>query len=520
MAATCYFVFLFCVSAALSTKEKQQESEKSKLEQYINTKLPEINQRYWLHYHIAPPVGWMNDPNGFSFFKNEYHMFYQFYPYKSEWGPMHWGHSSSPDLVNWKRLPTALHPEKEQCFSGSAVEDNGQLVLMYTAHVVLNATSNNTLYNESQYLAYSADGINFEKYSGNPVLSSSPNGSSDFRDPKVWKYGNNWYVVIGSKTNENRGRVLLYRSTDMKTWEFLSVIAESAVDSNMGYMWECPDFFELDGKFILLMSPQGMKPVGDRYKNTFQTGYIVGNFSYETFKFVPETEFQEIDYGHDFYATQTLEKNGTRYMVAWFGMWEVEHPEAKDGWCGAMTIVRELRLLGDRVLMKPVHAMTTLRDSAVFSGNFTLNQVLEFDKTAEIILNGNLSLKIELLVEGRNGGGKAWIKWDPEVGKIVVDRGSNDTRQVKWIPIASHSWRLFLDTSSLELFCGEGEVVFSTRVYPNNPWKVTNLSPQTLNIQAYHLKRSVPYYNSSVKSFQYVLSASFIITILTILSSL
>ncbi|CAH0398097.1 unnamed protein product [Chilo suppressalis] len=517
MIALYYIVLVLCVSAVFSTKVKQQDNEKTKVEKYIDGKLPQINQRYWLHYHVAPPVGWMNDPNGFSYFKNEYHLFYQFYPYKSEWGPMHWGHSSSRDLVNWDRLPTALLPEKEQCFSGSAVQDGDQLVLMYTAHKIINGTNNPPLYNESQYLAYSKDGVNFEKYSGNPVMPISPNRSPDFRDPKVWKHGDYWYVVIGSKSDENRGRVLLYRSKDMKNWVFLSVLGESKADSNMGYMWECPDFFELDGKFVLLMSPQGMKPVGDRYKNTFQTGYITGNFSYDTFKFLPEGEFQELDYGHDFYATQTMEKDGTRYMVAWFGMWEVEHPEAVDGWSGAMTIIRELKLVGNRILMKPVNAMNTLRDRTILSGNMTSGQVLESDKTAEIIINGNLSQKIELLVEGKRGGGKAWIRWDPSVGKVVVDRGSNDSRQVEWVPIGSNSWRLFLDTSSLELFCGEGEVVFSSRIYPNDPWKVTNLSPQTLIVQAYHLKRSVPYYkSSSTRNIQQAVTLALTIAILVL----
>ncbi|KAL0840867.1 hypothetical protein ABMA28_014671 [Loxostege sticticalis] len=476
-----------CLVVAVSSQSSQDlESAKAKLKEYIAKKRADINPRYRPHYHIAPPVGWMNDPNGFSYYKGEYHMFYQFYPYNATTGPIHWGHSSSPNLVDWKELPTALLPDKEQCFSGSGVVDGDTLVLMYTAHEITNASA--PIYNETQFLAMSTDGVNFKKYEGNPVLASAPNGSPDFRDPKVWKHENYWYVVLGSKTDDNKGRVLLYRSSDLKSWEYLSVIGAS--NGTMGYMWECPDFFELDGKFILLMSPQGLEAQGDRYKNTFQTGYIIGSFNYTTFEFVHEVEFQEIDFGHDFYATQTMDKDGKRYMVGWFGMWDVPYPEAKDGWVGTLTLIRELSLVGNRIIQKPVEAMTKLREQGK-TGALAPNGTIEFGKTGEIIVNGTLNEKIELLIEGTEGGGKAWLKWDPEVEKVIVDRGSNDIRQVEWSPIGRHSLRIFLDASSLELFCGEGEVVFSSRVFPTGDWRVTNLSPQTLNVETYHLKKSI-----------------------------
>lgn len=487
------FVIVVSIVVAVSCDTRQQEEEKATLEAYIAEKQSTLNLRYRLRYHLAPPVGWMNDPNGFSYYKDKYHLFYQFYPYNSSWGPMHWGHSSSSNLVDWEQQPTALLPEKELCYSGSGIVDGDSLVLMYTGHVNISPGDD---YNETQYLAYSTDGINFEKYEGNPVLDYTPSGSPDFRDPKVWKNGDYYYVVLGSKTGNNtRGTVLLYKSTDLKSWEYQSAIGES--NGTLGYMWECPDFFLLGDKYILLMSPQGVEPQGDRYKNKYQTGYIIGNFNYTTNVFEQEVDFQEIDFGHDFYATQTLEKDGERIMVAWFGMWDSVFPEAVDGWAGAMTIMRELSLNGTRILQTPVAAMTTLRESSLTEKSLTTNQSIEFEKTAEIILQANLSQPIELLLEGTDGGGKAWLRWDTDTGKVVVDRGSDDIRQVEWVPIGSHSWRLFLDASSLELFCGEGEVVFSSRVYPEGNWKVTNLSPQTLSIDAYRLKTSVPFPSSS-----------------------
>lgn len=458
----------------------------TELEAYIEEKKAEINPRYRLHYHVMPPVGWMNDPNGFSFFNGEYHLFYQFYPYDSQWGPMHWGHVSSPDLVNWDQLPTALVPEEEMCFSGSAVVKDDQLVLMYTGRV---NTDVDPFFYESQYLAFSDDGINFRKYEGNPVLPVDVNGSADFRDPRVWKYGDFWYVVIGTKTPDDRGRVVLYRSPDLISWEFLTVLGEST--GNMGYMWECPDFFELNGRHILLMSPQGMEPVGDRYKNLHQTGYIIGDFNYETFEFVPEVDFQEIDFGHDFYATQTAENDGKRILIAWFGMWETPFPEAVDGWAGATTIFRELVLHGDRILMKPVDAITTLREETIWDGKFAEGEQISFEKTLELIVTGDLNEKLNIKITGSDGGEQIVLQWDPEVRKVVVDR-DGDIRQVEWSPIDSRSWRIFIDASSMELFCGEGEVVFSSRIFPIGDWLVTNLSPQSVDVVAYKLRRSVP----------------------------
>lgn len=485
MALHKYFIFL-CILAVVYPKTFKDNSAPEGIEEYIANKQSEINPRYRLHYHVVPPVGWMNDPNGFSYYKGEYHIFYQYYPYDSVWGPMHWGHSSSPNLVDWKTLPTALVPEEEMCFSGGAVVDGDTMILMYTGRVV---TDEEPYFNETQYLAFSNDGVQFTKYDGNPVLKVTPNNSPDFRDPKVWKHGEHWYAIIGSKTDDETGRVLLYRSLDMINWEFLQILGEST--GEMGYMWECPDLFELNGKFVFLWSPQGLAPQGDRFKNIYQTGYIIGNFNYETFEFVPETEFKELDFGHDFYASQTMEKDGKRYQVAWFNMWEKTHPEAVDGWAGALTMVRELDLFGDIILMKPVEDMLTLRDELVLNGELQSNDIIDFDQTGEIIINADLEEKIELLIAGRNGGDKVWITWDPEVGKVAVDR-SGDVRQVEWSPIGSHLWRLFLDASSLELFCGEGEVVFSSRAYPDGEWSLTNLSPQVVNVEAYKLRRSVP----------------------------
>ncbi|VVD05774.1 unnamed protein product [Leptidea sinapis] len=474
------------VAVAARSVKDQPPAAGDALAAYIAGARSELEPRFRLHYHLMPPVGWMNDPNGFSYYNGQFHMFYQFYPYDSVWGPMHWGHSISSDLVHWEELPTALIPENEMCFSGSAVDDDGVLTLIYTGRETI---AQEPFYREGQYLAFSDDGVNFHKYKGNPVLPAAPNGSPDFRDPKVWKHGDYWYLIVGSKTSDERGRVLLYKSKDLKEWEFLTVLGES--NGDMGYMWECPDFFELDGKFVLLMSPQGLEAKGDRFKNTYQTGYIIGTFNYTTYEFIQEVDFQEIDYGHDFYATQTLEHEGERYLVAWFSMWEVPHPEADDGWAGALTIVRQLELRDNQIIMRPVEEIVQLREEFLMDGELHSDEETELPRATELIVLGDLSEDIELLLEGVDGGDAVRLRWEARSQHVVVERGG-DERRASWRPARGATWRLFLDASSLELFCGEGEAVFSTRAYPLGGWRLTNRSRGPLHVQAFRLGASVP----------------------------
>lgn len=166
-------------------------------------------------------------------------------------------------------------------------------------------------------------------------------GSGHFRDPKVWKHGDYWYMVLGTRKGDI-GKAVLYKSIDLRKWEYLGVLAES--DGTLGYMWECPDFFELDGKYVLLFSPQGIEAKGDLYNNLFQTGYLVGEYNYETNEFV-HGAFIELDNGHDFYAVQTfLDNKGRRISIGWMDMWESNMPSKEDGWCGALTLPRELKL--------------------------------------------------------------------------------------------------------------------------------------------------------------------------------
>ena len=217
-------------------------------------------------FHVTPAVGWMNDPNGFSVYKGEYHLFYQYHPYDIVWGPMHWAHLKSKDLIRWERLPVALAPDTPYddfgCFSGSAVElPDGRHMLMYTGVRRVPTPEGGLQEVQTQCIAF-GDGVNYEKYDQNPVLDAKdipPDGSSiDFRDPKIWEENGTYYAVIGNRAGDGSGAILLYRSQDGLKWELERVLERC--HNQYGRMWECPDFFPLDGKQVLFTSPQDMTP--------------------------------------------------------------------------------------------------------------------------------------------------------------------------------------------------------------------------------------------------------------------
>ena len=328
-----------------------------------------INERYRLGYHIMAPANWINDPNGLIQYKGEYHVFYQHHPYDENWGPMHWGHVKSKDCIHWKHCPIALAPgdefDKGGCFSGSAVDNNGELTLIYTGHNYIDKEKD-TFY-ETQNIAVSKDGITFEKYENNPVIAVLPEDSiHHFRDPKVWKHEDKWYMVVGNSTKDKIGRVILYSSLDLRKWDYVGTLATSK--GELGYMWECPDFFKLGNKYVLSFSPQGIEKKDGKYPNLFQTGYIVGDYDYDKNEFKHGT-FNEFDNGHDFYAVQTfLDDKGRRIAIGWMDMWESDMPTKQDGWCGALTMPRELTLSNDnKIKMNPIEEAELLREENILS---------------------------------------------------------------------------------------------------------------------------------------------------------
>lgn len=442
-------------------------------------------------FHLAARVGWMNDPNGFSYYKGQYHLFYQYYPYKAKWGPMHWAHAVSDDLLHWYHLPCALAPDSladhDGCFSGSAVElPDGRQLLVYTGVVNLgNRMGEGENIIQHQCLAV-GDGIDYEKYEGNPVLEHKdvPEGCSkeDFRDPKAWREKDGTYrCVVSVRPPDGSGMILLYSSEDGFHWKFESILAENR--DRFGKMWECPDFFELDGKYVLLTSPQDMLPEGFEYHNGNGTLCLIGTFDEETKKFREEYN-QSIDYGIDFYASQTLvAPDGRRIMIGWMQNWDTTAIiRNKALWFGQMTIPREISIKNNRLYQWPIREIESLRQNKVEYHDVLVN--------GELRLDGVQGRQVDLTVTVRPADGEdlynkfaVWFAEDdmyhtslsfhPSDSIMKIDRKFSGSRRAVIHQRRSKvnhnngriTFRMILDRYSAEIFVNNGEHTITATIY-------------------------------------------------------
>lgn len=348
--------------------------------EYERKKEQEISSQERPVFHLSPRVGWMNDPNGFSYYDGKYHLFYQYHPYDTVWGPMHWGHAVSNDLLHWEYLPVAIAPDekydKDGCFSGSALAlDDGRHLLMYTGVRREEQPDGMVRDIQAQCIAV-GDGLEYKKYEKNPVLGENdlPEGSSkfDFRDPKMWRgTDGRFYCVVGSRHVKNQGQILLFSSDDGFDWKYDTTLASN--DNRYGRMWECPDFFKLGDKWLLITSPQDLVPQGLEFDNGNVTLCIAGEYNAQNEKFT-EQNVQTLDYGIDFYAPQTiLAPDGRRIMIGWMQNWDTCQMCPEDAkWFGQMSLPRELFWKDGRVCQKPVREVDAMRSECIRFSNVTL----------------------------------------------------------------------------------------------------------------------------------------------------
>ena len=441
-------------------------------------------------FHLSTRVGWLNDPNGFSYYEGQYHLFYQYHPYDPYWGPMHWGHAVSNDLLHWEYLPAALAPDQtydsDGCFSGSAVElPDGRQLLMYTGVKRIPQADGKFRDLQTQCLAV-GDGLDYEKYEKNPVLDKKdiPEGCSetDFRDPKVWRNDDGTYTcVIANNAAEGSGQILLYTSQNGFDWEFKSVLSSN--NHRFGLMWECPDFFELDGNWVLLTSPQDMLPEGFEYHNGNGTLCLIGDYDGETCSFT-EKHNQSIDYGIDFYAPQTVvTPDGRRVMIAWMQNWDTSrlHPE-ETPWFGQMSLPRELSVKNGRLYQKPIRELEALRCNKVAYSDVQFTDTIRLDG----VKGRRIDLEIELAPGddenlykkfavrfAQNDRYHTAISFRPYESILKVDRKFSGSRRAAIHQRRSlvHSengkikLRMILDRFSAEIFINDGEQVMTITMY-------------------------------------------------------
>ena len=513
-------------------------------------------------YHASVPVGWANDPNGTIFFGGKAHLFYQHYPYKPEWGTMHWGHFVTEDFVKWETLPVALVPDQDYevicgCCSGSAAEKDGKLWLMYTA-------AQPEL--QRQCAAISQDGgVTFEKDPGNPILTADMLDPEvyemDFRDPRLFRKDGTWYLVAGARVldaaeqeEESRrraeaakkcagtsgkaaeaqgystgqgsvrspsagdvsgkdtekpgyGNLILARSADLLHWEYAGHLLQEDTPGQipMGHeyfslngVYECPDYFVVDGEEVLLSSPQNLPQMGNLYQNIHSSLYMLGRLNFENGRFTVE-KAGELDAGFDFYAAQTLRMpDGRQIMIAWKEMWDRSYPTQKEGWAGTYTLPRELRVIDGALVQLPVREIEGFRADRRSVPEFTVGAGEERSFPEICGTAAELSVTLEPGTAEKAGvklfcgeEHETLIYYDRAEDVLVFDRSKSglplkgredevNVRKVDLSPVdaagrssakesgrKSIQLRMFLDVCSVEVFIDGGRHVMTGNVYPD-----------------------------------------------------
>ncbi len=450
---------------------------------------PFINDSHRPVFHLTPTIGWMNDPNGFSCYKGEYHLFYQYHPYETKWGPMHWGHVKTRDFLHWERLPAALAPDKPYdkngCFSGSAVElPDGRQLLLYTGVRQVREANGELKDRQTQCVAV-GDGRDYTKYAENPVISAEglPEGGSpvDFRDPKIWREGDKYLMVVGNRPADGSGSILMYESQDCLSWEYKGVLA--SCHNQFGRMWECPDLFELDGKHVLLVSAQEMTAIGLEFHAGNGTVCLLGSYDEESRHLIREN-VQAIDYGLDFYAPQTLlTPDGRRVMIAWMQNWETSTCQPYNTSCfGQMTIPRELSVRNGRLIQTPVRELESRRSYQILYKNVRVNGVTTLQNVRGRVIDMTVTVRpasshgsyewFKINVAG-DGEHMTTLRYKPECNTVRIDRTRcgfpHDIVNVRdfaaWAKNGELKLRLVLDKYSMELFVNDGEQAATTVIY-------------------------------------------------------
>ena len=419
---------------------------------------------YRQQFHLQPPVGWLNDPNGLCVYGGQYHAFFQYGPFDVTGGVKHWGHAVSTDLMHWEPLPVMLYPDEPfDChgvYSGSALIEGSEMYLYYTGNVkhpgdfdyIKQGRGHNVC------LAVSHDGKTVASKQCLLYNKDYPAGlTCHVRDPKVFAYEGKYYMVLGARTLEDKGEVLVLESTDKLHWNHINTLTTPEA---FGYMWECPDLFCLDGQWYLAVSPQGIQ-----CQNVYGCGYFAVYGDWRAHCTLGE--FHEMDAGFDYYAPQSfVDENGRRIQIGWMGMPDADYgnaPTVAHGWQHCFTVPRLLTKGENGTLLQtPVPELDARRSAAALTLRNGEEASLSpcFDLTAAPA--GDFALTVARGVE------LVYTEQDSTCVLQFTDpaQASGRTQRRTKLSAPCRSVRVVGDRSSLEIFLNDGAAVFSTRYYP------------------------------------------------------
>ncbi|MCM8569025.1 glycoside hydrolase family 32 protein [Gramella jeungdoensis] len=518
-------LFTLCIPAFLISCKNKEDKTREENEITLN----EEESVFRPSFHFTPKNNWMNDPNGMFYLNGTYHLYFQYYPEDIVWGPMHWGHATSKDMIVWEEQPIALKPdEKGYIFSGSAVVDSKNtsgfsedgkttVIAMYTYHDPKREKQGEKDY-QSQAIAYSLDeGFNWTKYRKNPVIPNP--GIQDFRDPKVIRdtINDQWLMVLAT-----RDRSYFYSSQNLKDWEKISEFGETTGAHNG--VWECPDFFPMkvkgsdEIKWVLI---QSLNPGG--YNGGSGTQYFVGDFDGTIF--TPEEYMQNLDekhsfwldFGKDNYAGVTWsnipQKDGRSLFIGWMSNWLYAQEVPTEKWRSTMTIARELELKKMdekyRILSKPVRELNKYRTVIFAENKLNTGKTYTYSSEEEDLMNNEFSLNLPLdeinklefiLSNSQNDSLKFGLNRIDHQFYInrkksgITDFNEKFTQKTSTAPRISKSDTLkvhfILDKTSIEIFYDDGATVMSEIFFPNEPYtRFTISSNANLTIEEFEINR-------------------------------
>jgi sucrose-6-phosphate hydrolase SacC (GH32 family) len=466
-----------------------------------NAPFPLYDEPYRPQYHFSPPMHFMNDPNGLVYFNGAYQLYYQYNPLQLVAGHQSWGHALSTDLIHWQNadpqiaIPEALTgPLAGQIFTGSAVVDSNNTSGFFTGHpgqALVAIYTLNQPTREVQNVAFSLDnGLTYTNYSGNPVLNSPTGDNPNFRDPKVFRYGNSWIMTVALPRAH---QVLIYSSPDLKTWTQLSTFGPAGVD---GFQWECPNLFPVPvqgtntTKWIMMVGINPGAPQGGSIDE-----YFVGDFDGTKFT-ADDTVSRLMDFGKDFYAAQTYNNDpqGRAIVVGWMSNWQYTQVVPTSPWRGIFALPRILSVLANQnqtqtgaLLIQTPISLDSLHDKTLFNGSAQVSDA----SPLSISLKGNSSFEFEttlvaqpipgqlqqrLNIDISNAPGETvTIGYDWSQGQVFVNRGDTEgfsnpfftDKFAAWEANADNSIKLhvFVDRSTLEVFVDDGVQVCSTTFF-------------------------------------------------------
>ncbi len=492
-------ITLIAFALIFSTCSKDADSENDKKAVEVNTEKSDYyTEQYRNQFHFSPEANWMNDPNGMVYYDGEYHLFYQYYPDSTVWGPMHWAHAVSPDMVHWEHLPIALYPDSlGLIFSGSAVVDHqntsgfgkdgkAPLIAIFTHHLMAGEKAGGNQY-QYQSIAYSNDrGRSWTKYEGNPVVSNP--GIKDFRDPKViWHEESQKWVMVFAAYD----KVRIYNSPDLKDWTFTS---EFGIPGDKR-LWECPDLFPMqvegsdETKWVLITSIQKEGPNGGT-----ATSYFVGDFDGKTFKGDHKKQYWA-DYGKDNYAMVTWSdvpsSDGRRLALGWMSNWQYAQIVPSEKWRSAMTLPRVLTLHKHgndyRMRSMPVKELANIEDekveipAKVFKGENLISKISK-DHLYKLELTFKKPSSGDLGVRFSNDKGEYTdVKFSGVGNHYYIDRTKSGTisfnENFPGVHLGEIDYEsstvdmiIYLDHASVELFGDQGQCVMTEIVFPSTPY--------------------------------------------------